>query len=327
VASGLLARLKKVELREAWRHEANDFTKWLAEDENLRLLADEIGFDLKLIQVEAAVGDFNADILAEEENTGRKIIIENQLELTNHAHLGQIITYASGYDAGVIVWVVRDVREEHRQALDWLNTHTDDTIEFYLVKIELWQIGDSPFAPKFDVICKPNDWAKAVKGATESRELSETKASQLEFWTRLKEYAQQRKSKVRLQKPSPQHWTNVPIGSSEAHVALTVNSRDGGFGVELYISNNKELYERLLVRKDEIERDLGEALVWMALPEKKASRIKVTMDGDFDQKTAWDGYFQWLLTEAEKFQAVFPKNMKDSAPWTPGEQSSQGPTR
>src|SRR3989338_11602866 len=108
-----LGKLKKVELREAWRHEASNFTNWLAEDENLSLLGDEIGFDIKLVQTEAAVGSFNVDILAEEENTGKKIIIENQLETTNHDHLGKIITYASGYDAKVIVWVVKDVRDEH----------------------------------------------------------------------------------------------------------------------------------------------------------------------------------------------------------------------
>ena len=308
-----LGQLKKIDLREAWKHEANDFTKWLAEEENLRLLADEIGFDLKLLQVEAAVGDFSADILAEEENTGRKIIIENQLEVTDHNHLGQLITYASGYNAGVIVWVVKDVREEHRQAIDWLNNHTDDTIEFYLVKIELWQIAESPYAPKFDIICKPNDWAKAVKEATGNRELSETKLNQLDFWNKFKEFAQQRRTKLRFQKTYPQHWTDIPIGTSEAHISLTINSRDHVFGVELYIPNNKELYERLIARKEDIERDLGEkAVLWMALPEKKASRIKILMGGDFEQKDQWPNYFDWLLREAETLQAVFPKYLKEA---------------
>jgi hypothetical protein len=315
-----LGQLKKIDLREAWKHEAHEFTKWLAQEENLRLLADEIGFELKLIQVEAAVGDFNADILAEEENTGRKIIIENQLEVTNHSHLGQIITYASGYDAGVVVWVVKDVREEHRQAIDWLNNHTDDTIEFYLVKIELWQIAESPYAPKFDVICKPNDWAKAIKEATVNRELSETKLNQMEFWNRFKEFAQQHGTKLRFQKTYPQHWTDVSIGNSEAHVSLTINSRDGAFGVELYIPNNKELYERLLARKSDIEQELGETAQWMALPQKKASRIKVIMGGDFDQKNRWEDYFDWLLRKAEKFQSVFPKYVKEA-----GEQPLSGP--
>ena len=152
-----LGKIKKVELRKAWNHEASDFTNWLAEEENLRLLSDEIGVDIKLIQTEATVGRFNVDILAEEENTGNKIVIENQLEVTNHDHLGKIITYASGFDASIVIWVVKEVREEHRQAIDWLNEHTDEDLAFFLIQVELWQIGDSPFAPKFEIVSKPND--------------------------------------------------------------------------------------------------------------------------------------------------------------------------
>src|SRR3989344_3103649 len=209
-----LGQLKKVDLREAWKHEASHFTQWLAQEENLSLLADEIGFDIKLIQTEAEVGSFNVDILAEEENTGRKIIIENQLEITNHDHLGKIITYASGYDARVIVWIVKDVREEHRQAIDWLNEHTDEDIEFYLVRIELWQIEDSPLAPKFEMISKPNDWTKVVRSSTDTAKLTDTKVKQMEFWNEFKEYAKRNNSKLRLQKSYPQHWTNISIGSS-----------------------------------------------------------------------------------------------------------------
>jgi len=309
-----LGTLKQVDLRAAWKREANDFTAWLALEENLSLLGDAIGCDLKLVQVEAEVGDFSADILAEEQNTGRKIIVENQLEVTDHSHLGQIITYASGYNAGVIVWVVKDVREEHRQAIDWLNNHTDDTVEFYLIKIELWQIGDSPCAPKFDIVCKPNDWARTVKGTPSgNQELTKTKLTQLEFWTQFKEYAQQHHSKLRAQKPHPQHWTIVSIGSSEASASLTINSREDLFGVELYIPNSKELYERLSAKKDDIERDLGETLQWMPLPEKKASRIKLTTTGSFDDRECWESHFEWLLKNAELFQTVFPKYIKDTA--------------
>lgn len=126
-----LGKMVKVELRNAWKHEASDFTNWLAEEENLRMLSDAIGIEIKLIQTEASVGRFNLDILAEEENTGDKIIIENQLEATDHDHLGKIITYASGYEAKVIVWVVKEAREEHRQAIDWLNENTIEDISFF----------------------------------------------------------------------------------------------------------------------------------------------------------------------------------------------------
>ena len=138
-----LGKLTRVDLREYWKHEALDFTRWLAEPENIELLADEIGIGIQITQTEASVGRFNVDILAEEENTGRKIIIENQLEMTDHTHLGQLITYAAGLDAEFVVWIVRDVREEHQQAVDWLNEHTDEGINFFLVAIELWRIADS----------------------------------------------------------------------------------------------------------------------------------------------------------------------------------------
>ncbi len=303
----MLGKLKKIELREGWRHEANDFTKWLAQEENLALLGNEIGFDIKLIQTEAKVGSFNVDILAEEENTGNKIIIENQLEVSNHDHLGKIITYASGYDAKIIVWVVKDVREEHRKAIDWLNENTNEEIGFYLLKIELWQIENSLPAPKFEMISKPNDWAKAVKSSAGSTELTDTKIKQLEFWDAFKSFAKQNNTSLRFQKSYPQHWTNIHIGSSDCHLSLTINSQAKQFACELYIPNNKELYAIFLQHKDEIEGLLKEKLEWMELPEKKASRIKLSMAGDFDNEKEWSKVFEWMQEKAEEFQKVFPK--------------------
>lgn len=306
-----LGKLKKIDLREAWKREAGDFTKWLALEENLRLLGDEVGFDMELVQIEAEVGDFNVDILAQEESTGKKIIIENQLEMTNHTHLGQIITYASGYDANFIVWIVGDAREEHRRAIDWLNEHTDENIEFFLVKIELWQIGDSLYAPKFEIVSKPNDWAKAVKESIAQGELTDTKLNQFEFWNRFKEYGKTNETPLRFQKTYPQHWTNISIGHSEAHIGLTINSRENLFGAEIYIPDNKELYAKLLEQREAIEGELGEKAEWMGLPGKKASRIRIILPGDFEAKGNWESYFAWLLREAEKLRLVFPKYLKN----------------
>lgn len=305
-----LGKLKKINLREEWKHEANDFTIWLSQEENLRLLGDEIGYEIVLLKTEAAVGNFNVDILAEEENTKKKIVIENQLEITDHDHLGKLITYASGHIASIAVWVVSDVREEHRKAIDWLNEHTDEDIDFYLLKIELWQIGESPYAPKFEIICKPNDWARSVKESSAPGTWSETSLDQLEFWTQFKIFAFENKATIRLQKPSPQHWTSIGIGNSEACISLTINSVRGLFACELYIHDNKELYAQLLSYKDEIEKELGEIPEWMELPGKKASRIKISTPGDFKDKNRWNDYFRWLLSEAEKFHRVFPKYLK-----------------
>ena len=183
-----LGRLEEVEnLRTVWQHEARDFTKWLAEDENINILADAIGIDISVEEVESAVGDFHADILASETGTNRKIIIENQLEDTNHDHLGKIITYASGKDANIIIWLVKHAREEHKAAIEWLNSHTDNKIGFFLCEIKLYKIGDSDPAVKFEVVEKPNDWMKEARRISDG--MNDTERKRYEYWTAFLEYA------------------------------------------------------------------------------------------------------------------------------------------
>ncbi|VUT28165.1 MAG: hypothetical protein SYNGOMJ08_00727 [Candidatus Syntrophoarchaeum sp. GoM_oil] len=304
-----LGKLQKIDLRKAWKHEALDFTNWLAKDENLGLLSDEIGIGLQVIQTEASVGKFNVDILAEEENTGRKVVIENQLEMTDHSHLGQVITYASGYDAEIIIWIVKDVRDEHKQAIDWLNEHTDEKINFFAIKMELWQIGNSPFAPKFQIISKPNDWAKAIKKSTGKSALTDTKLLQLEFWNKFKEYVQSNNSKLRLRKSYPQHWHDISFGSSDARISLTINSQSNQIACEIYIPNSKDLFYELEKQKDKIEQELDMKLEWMPLDGKKASRIKISSTADINDSDKWNEYFEWLENTASKFQKVFLKNV------------------
>lgn len=159
-----LGKLKEIkDLRKVWPHEALDFTPWLAEEDNLALLADAVGLEITLDETESSVGDFNVDIYATETGTDKRIIIENQLEDTNHDHLGKLITYASGKSASSVIWVVKRAREEHRAAIEWLNNHTDEDIAFFLVEIKLFRIDNSDIAVKFDVVEKPNDWAKEIK--------------------------------------------------------------------------------------------------------------------------------------------------------------------
>ena len=135
-----LGKLKEIkDLQKVWPHEALDFTPWLAEEDNLALLADAVGLEITIDETESSVGDFNVDIYAMETGTDRKIIIENQLEDTNHDHLGKLITYASGKSADIVIWVVKRAREEHRAAIEWLNNHTDENIAFFLVEIKLYQ--------------------------------------------------------------------------------------------------------------------------------------------------------------------------------------------
>jgi hypothetical protein len=305
-----LSRLKKVELREAWQHEASDFTHWLAQAENLQLLSDEIGIDITLVQAEASVGKFSVDILAEEENTGRKIVVENQLETTNHDHLGKIITYASGFDAEIIIWIVKDVRDEHKQAVDWLNEHTDDKINIFAIQMELWQIGDSPYAPKFQIISKPNDWAKAIKKSTTQSDLSDRRLMQLEFWGRFKEYAVSQKSSLRMRKIYPQHWYDISIGNSKSHLCLIVDADNDQLRCELYIPDSKPLFKALYDSKEPIEKKLVYELEWMELEGKKASRIKTVLNIDVGNSDNWEKCFEWLMKTAQDFQSVFAEQMR-----------------
>lgn len=305
-----LSKLNKVDLREAWGHEATDFTSWPAQTENLDLLSEEVGVDIKLVQTEANVGRFNVDILAEEESSGRKIVIENQLEDTNHDHLGKIITYASGYDAEIIIWIVRHVREEHQKAVEWLNEHTDEHISFFLIKLELWQIDGSNPAPKFEVIVSPNEWAKAIRTIPQSGELTDTKLQQLDFWTKFKAFVRAKDSKIRLQSPRPQHWYNVAMGSSDAHVALTINSREDLLGCEIYINKNKDLFNFLQEQKELIEKEIGEKVEWVDAPVASRIKIEKNIPGVFEQEQAND-YFAWLYEKAVLFQKVFGRRFKE----------------
>lgn len=305
-----LGKLEKVELRNIWKHEASDFSSWLSKSENLSMLSDEIGIDITLIQTEAPVGKFSVDILAEEEDTGKKVVIENQLELTNHDHLGKIITYASGFDAEIIIWIVKEVRDEHKQAVDWLNEHTDEKINIFAIEMEVWKIGESPCAPKFKIVSKPNDWAKAIKKTTSQNELSDTKLLQLEFWSNFKEFVQEKNSSIPLRKAYPQHWFNITMGTSGAHICLTVNSQSNQIGCEIYISNDKDMFHALEKYKEKIHGELGLSLDWKELPGKKASRIKLITDGDISKSEEWDEYFQWCLSNVESFQKVFSRHIK-----------------
>ena len=305
-----LSKLNKVELRDVWGHEALDFTSWLAQQENLDALSEEVGVDIKLVKTEANVGKFSVDILAEEEATGRKIIIENQLEDTNHDHLGKIITYASGYDAEIIIWIVRDVRDEHQKAIEWLNEHTDENISFFLIKIELWQIEGSNPAPRFDIMVSPNEWAKAIKTNPTNGDLTDTNLQQLEFWNRFKNYVRTNDTQIRLQTPRPHHWYDVSMGSSDGHVALTINTRENLLDCGIYINNNKGLYNFLFEQRDEIESEIGEKLEWRDRAIASRIQLKKSFSNVLNFSES-EKYFSWLYEKTILFQKVFSKYFKE----------------
>ena len=271
------------------------------------MLSDEIGVEIAIIEKEASVGRFNVDILAEESNTGNNIIIENQLEKTDHDHLGKLITYAAGIDAGIVIWVVKETQEEHQQAVEWLNEKTNTELSFFLVQIELWQIDDSNYAPKINVIEKPNYWSKDVKSSVEKTKLTDTKKMQLEFWTKLKDYAQEQGYNINFRKPRAQHWYDISFGTSEAHISLSVNTQKGNISTDVYIPDSPEAFDNFYENKEEIETEVGSSLDWQELPEKKASRVRLTKSYSISNNDDWSEAFDWMIEKVLLFKKVFSK--------------------
>jgi hypothetical protein len=309
----ILGRLEKVDLRAAWTSEWGDFTPWLAQEENLQLLGETIGIELELESQEKEVGPFRADILCRDTATDNWVVIENQLERTDHSHLGQLLTYAAGLSAVTIVWIAERFTEEHRAALDWLNERTDEKINLFGLEIELWRIGDSPHAPKFNIISQPNDWSRTVKEAASRSEVSAVKQLQLRFWTAYKEYMESR-SFIRCAKPAPQHWMNHSIGRSGVHlssVASTWNSETKVYGpeirVDVYLSgpNAKLEFAALEQQRESIETALGFGLTWHNPENKAACRIYTRRDADFTDEALWPEQFEWLRVRAEALHKTF----------------------
>ena len=305
-----LGKLEKVALRNFWKHEALNFTRWLAKEDNIQLLSDEIGIQIVDVRPEVNIGGFSVDLVGLDEDSNSKIVIENQLEQTDHKHLGQLITYASGYNASIIIWIVKNAREEHDKAVEWLNNNTGSELSFFLIKLELWRINDSAPAPKFNVLVEPNDWAKTLQqNQVQDQELTETKLTQIEFWNKFKEYAQNKDTTLKLgRKARAQHWYNISIGTSEAHLGLTIHTRERLLGCEIYIPRSQHLYDRFVEYREKIDQSFDHELEWMPLEEKQASRIKIVKtDVDLADKDKWEDHFEWFLKTAEQMQKVFSK--------------------
>lgn len=305
--TALLSKLVQVPLREAWKHEASDFTPWLAETDNLNALADALGIsELVLVATEHWVGEFKLDILCTDGDD--QVIIENQLEKTDHTHLGQIIAYAAGVGARKVVWVAEKFRPEHAAALQFLNDNTTDDLGFFAVEVELWRIGDSPLAPKFEVVVKPDNWTKSsreqVRAASATTPI---KQLQQKFWVALKEYLAQHAPNIRPQQARPQHWLNNSIGRSGFGLNVTANTRDERFGVELYIhsAEAKKHFDNLSAKKAEIEAKLGFALDWQRLDDAQATRIAVWLpNASIEDEARWPEYQAWITQQLVKMDSV-----------------------
>ncbi len=307
-----LGRLTQLDLRNAWKHEANDLTRWMVDPENIALLCDELDIEVENVQRESAVGRFNVDILATEADSGRTVIIENQLEVTDHKHLGQLLTYAAGHDASIIIWVVADFRDEHKQAIEWFNRHMPKEISFFLVQLELWTIGNSDPAPRFNVVARPNYWGKVVREAGKGDRESESRLQQQAYWEGLKEYGARMGTNVGLSHmPRPQHWYNISIGTSRAHIGLTMNRPRKFVACELNIHADDGLYEQLAADAPAINEALGGLnLDWREMPERTSSRIIAIHNCDPTDQKQWPEQFDWLIRSAERFKEVFQTRVR-----------------
>jgi len=305
-----LGRLERIDLREIWRTEAYDFTPWLAQPENIEILGDALGLDLEVEAQERNVGPFRADILCKDLDDNSWVLIENQLERTDHNHLGQLLTYGAGLNTVTIIWIAEKFTDEHRAALDWLNDITDDSFNFFGLEVELWRIGESAPAPKFNIVSKPNEWSRSVGKASkriEAEALTETKQTQLQYWEKLHDRLQNHPF-LRSRKPRAQHWTTFSIGRSGMHLGAVINTRENRIGVELYLGddNATAFFNLLKLDRDEIGKEIGAPLNWKELPTKRACRIITYLEGvDPMNKDQWPRLLEWMQKTLESYHRAF----------------------
>lgn len=303
-----IGKLKEVDIRELWKHEQYDFSEWLSKKENIENLNEILGLTLVDISKETYVGAYRCDLFAKDETTGIKVIIENQLEVSNHDHLGKIITYASGLDAKVVVWIVKEAREEHRSAIEWLNNNTNSNVNFFLIEIHAYKIENSDPAPMFQVVEQPNDFIKNNKYTNRDESMNKSQSQRIEFWNKFNNVVIERGKPFNIRKATTDHWYNVAIGTSDAHIDITLVNKDSLIGVELYITDNKELFDKLYSRKDEIEAELGFTLDWRRLDNSKASRIVYHIKGlNFDDHSNYNELMNKTIDLAVLMRNTFKK--------------------
>jgi hypothetical protein len=309
-----IGKLESIELREIWEHEQYDFTPWLALSENLELLGDEIGLTLIEPKIEHGIGSFSCDIVCKDEPTNQIVIIENQYGKTDHDHLGKLITYASGTRATVIIWIVENAREEHKSAIEWLNNQTGSEIGFFLIEVKAFRIGNSDVAPQFQIVEQPNEWSKEVKKSVDGGELNRSQSLRLVFWENFNSIiGQQKNTGLKTRKAKTDHWYNFSIGSSLCDISVDLVDKDGFVRVNVWIHDNKPLYEFIFSRKVEIESKLtGIELVWDRKDNKKAAAIYTTIDGlNLDDDSNYDDLAHKIIKKVVAFKAAFLPIVKE----------------
>lgn len=300
-----IGKLKEIKLRELWKHEQYDFSSWLSQEQNIEELNKVLGLSLIDIETEKPVGSFRCDLFAKDEITGRVVLIENQLEPTNHDHLGKIITYGSALNAAVIVWIVEEARAEHRSAIEWLNNHLDGDVAFFLIEVHAYKIGDSDPAPMFKVIEQPNDFVDSVK-AVEKSGMNRTESQRVEFWNQFNEVLESRGCPFNKRKATTAHWYDVSVGSSQCHLSINLVNKENRIRICMYISDSKEKYDYFYENKNNIEETLGYELEWRRIDNSKASEISTYIDKlDFDNHSNYSELMNEIINKILEFRKAF----------------------
>jgi hypothetical protein len=303
--------LERVDLRDHWLNEASHFTPWLARE--------AIGIDLEVQQQEANVGPFRADILCRNTANSSLVLVENQLERTDHTHLGQLLTYAAGLDAVTVVWIAFRFTEEHRAALDWLNEITHEGFNFFGLEIELWRINDSPAAPKFNVVSQPNDWTRSIRETTGG--FSAHQQLRRRFWKAFLDHLAERGSQLAGRRtPSTDYWLDFGVGRTHFLLSCQAGFRDGWLAALLVVggADGHSHYRLLEAQRQAIEQELGEALIWDFESGRRQNHIKFErQDVDPMDESQWPEIHGWLREKAERMDRVFRPRVKalNAADW------------
>ena len=307
-----LIKQKQINPRKMWPNEAANFTPWLVE--NIAELGEKIGIELEVVGQEVAVGPYSADILAKDIDTDNYVVIENQLEKTNHDHLGKSITYASALGAKTIVWIATDFTEEHKKALDWLNDNTTEDLAFWGIQLELWQITDDTASMRLNIVSTPSQNVKTIKNKTNIE--SESRKIQLEFWTKFRDKLQATKKIPTLQTPMARYWFDVRLGRSNILLSNVCNTQKNFVGVRLYIRNKvvDTYYPILTSRKDVINKALGFDPEWDINPAARDKTIGLTYSTDLTDPQKVEEALDWMVNKTIIFWEVFSKEVKNIKP-------------
>lgn len=308
-----LGRLTTISAKAVWLHEAQTFTPWLAENLDLLGEALQIG-ELELKATELPAGEFRLDILAEDES-GNPVLIENQFGNTDHRHLGQLITYiASQRSDATAIWIAETIREDHRAAIDWLNSATKEGFNFFAVEVEALKIGDSDPAPFFRVVAQPNNWARAVDAKVSGEgELADRHKVRLAYWASFAEYLRKNDPSFAINRQNKDNWIQFRIGRAGFAILSTISTSKRRIGVELYLFDDplKVSIRELKLDRASIEAAVGEPLEWQELPNKKASRIALYMnDVDPSVASGYSDLHAWMLDKMQRFRQAFAPRVK-----------------